>query len=135
MKCDRCNHELPESAAAYIGERVVHRNPTACIGLLRAQVQDLQATTIHVADFGGQAAVDLTGRIAALEAELAALREDKARLDWLDTRLDCLDASGYGADDRWFQMLYSDGNKVEGYSVRKCIDFARKGGVCPPPTT
>ncbi len=39
------------------------------------KVQDLQAATIKVADLGGKAAVDLSGRIAALEAENAALKE------------------------------------------------------------
>ena len=62
-----------------------------------------------------------------LRAENAAIREDKARLDYLEEHLNSLSTSGYGADDRWFEMLYCDGNKVEGATVRTCIDDARKG--------
>jgi hypothetical protein len=47
----------------------------------RTQIYDLQATTIDVAEFGGKAAVQLSKRIAELEAEVAALRADKERLE------------------------------------------------------
>lgn len=59
-----------------------------------------------------------------IQREVEALRKDKARLDWMEEHLDSADKSGYGADDYWWKLLYNDGNRLEGATLREAIDRA-----------
>jgi len=62
-------------------------------------------------------AIRLKERIAALDAENSALREDKARLDWLDS---CIDS-----------LCLTNGivmGRLPNGGLRARIDAARKGG-------
>jgi hypothetical protein len=60
-----------------------------------------------------------------LERECEALRADKARLDFLEKHADAARNWGSGAaDDKWWEVLYQDGNETEGGSLREAIDKA-----------
>ena len=83
---------------------------------------------------------DLMKRIAALVAENAALREDKARLDWLLENVEGdRDTERVGA---WIWDIaadlcprdYNEANDTQKWG-RAAIDAARKEATCPPPTT
>lgn len=132
MKCSRCGLEIHrDDEWIAVGEKVAHLQPTTCVGLLKQQVHDLQATTIQVADFGGKAAVDLTGRIAALEAENATLHEDKARLDWLlenvegDRETERIAAWLWDIAANLCPVDYGEAHDTQKWG-RKAIDAARK---------
>jgi hypothetical protein len=53
----------------------------------------------------------------------AGLR-DTERLEWFDKNADGVNYSGCGADDRWCELIYNDGNRVEGPTLRATIDKA-----------
>ncbi len=110
-------------------QEVEHLN--ARIAALEAELQDLRANKA-IADAieqdnvnydRAEAALNEVGR---LREENAALREDKARLDWAEKHLDNAGCSGYGADDKWWRILHHDGNEAEAETLRKALDLARR---------
>lgn len=53
------------------------------------------------------------------------LEKDKARLDWLEKHSEGLTMLGSGAaDDKWWTLIYHDGNTVESGTIREAIDQA-----------
>ena len=78
------------------------------------------------------ACVDYRAKLDALERENAELREDKARLDWLDAANQALnEAHGtkygwkYDANHNRCQIAINDCN-IPALSIRQAIDAARK---------
>lgn len=47
---------------------------------------------------------------------------DTEMLDWLDKHCDGADHSGYGSDDMWWRLIYNDGNRAEGATIREAIN-------------
>ena len=85
-----------------------------------ARITQLEATIENLSF----QANSLIKRGSSLASENAALREDKARLDWVEEKRSHIVA---GVDSFWNVMTSNNGFDAE--TVRAAIDAARKGGV------
>ena len=64
-----------------------------------------------------------------LLAKSKAGEEDARRIDFIEKHSDGVVISGSGAaDDKWFEVIYNDGNRAEGETFRAAIDQAAGGG-------
>jgi hypothetical protein len=66
----------------------------------------------------------LGAAVADQASQLAACKADADRLDWFDKHADGVNVSGYGHDDSWTELIYMDGNRAEGSTLRSAIDAA-----------
>lgn len=61
-------------------------------------------------------------RLLAFEAEVAALREDRERLDWMESGLGNINETSHdGGEEAWYVR-----QEHEGQTLREAIDAARK---------
>lgn len=63
----------------------------------------------------------------ALRAAAEGMARDAARIDFIEKHSDGVVVGGSGAaDDKWFEVIYNDGNRADGGTFRQAIDAARK---------
>ena len=87
-----------------------------------------------------QLAIAAVQRLEVLEKELADLRKDAERLDWLEAFHDCCDMTGYrykgmgielvvrGSDGWHFAWDFKPENATEYDTLREIIDAAKEKG-------
>jgi len=82
----------------------------------------------------GVETIDRMGLTVFLRAKLneayrlgqESLRKDAERLDFCERHVDGINTVGSGAaDDKWWQVIFQDGNRSEAGTLRDALDEAR----------
>lgn len=117
--CENCTNgsDLREQAAQIIGKN-----------------EDKNPMVYHSEYYNCERFTDLEKKLTALRAEVAELREDRARLDWVDesntVRLEAMEHHTAPSLRKWY--AFSSGRKSKEQmmnTVRTAIDAARKEGA------
>jgi hypothetical protein len=129
--CEQCASAERELNAAHnelAGEKERAANLEMARDIAQDRIPGLEQRTwaaLKLAQTFQERALKAEADLAASQERERVLRADKDRLDWLERNGHCCDSFGSGSDDRWWNVVYNDGNQAEGATPREAIDAAR----------